>query len=73
MPVPRLLWPAKKGSQFTAAVQTLARGTYALEYKDSLAATNWTDACIQPGNGALRILTDPTATGTQRFYRMRQW
>ena len=73
MPVPRLMNPVRKGSQFSATVQTLARGSYALEYKDSLGATNWTEACIQPGNGALRILTDPAATGTQRFYRMRQW
>jgi alpha-tubulin suppressor-like RCC1 family protein len=73
MPVPRLMAPAKKGSQFSATVQTLAPRSYALEYKDSLVATNWTNVCTTPGNGALRILTDPTATGTQRFYRMRQW
>ena len=73
MPVPRLMNPARKGGRFTTTVQTLARGSYALEYKNSLAATNWTTVGTQPGNGALRILTDPAAAGTQRFYRMRQW
>jgi hypothetical protein len=29
--------------------------------------------CTNGGNGALRTLTDPVATGAQRFYRMRQW
>ena len=27
----------------------------------------------QRGNGALRMLTDPSAVAPQRFYRMRQW
>jgi uncharacterized lipoprotein YddW (UPF0748 family) len=73
IPVPRLMNPARKGSRFTALVQTLNRKTYALECKNSLAATNWTCVCTNAGNGALRILTDQNATGLQRFYRMRQW
>ena len=35
--------------------------------------TNWTCLCANTGNGALRILTDPTANVLPRFYRLRQW
>jgi len=69
----RLLNPVRKGNQFSAQVQTLYGRNYTLEFKDSLAATNWTGVSTNAANGALRALTDPTATGTQRFYRLRQW
>jgi hypothetical protein len=46
---------------------------YALEFKDSLAATNWTAVSTNAGNGVLKVLTDSTALGQQRFYRLRQW
>ncbi len=73
MPPPRLLNPAWEGQQFSVLVQTLSGRNYALEFKDSLAATNWTGVCTNAGNGALRALTDSTATGARRFYRLRQW
>jgi hypothetical protein len=73
IPPQRLLNPTRKGNQFSALVQTLNGRNYALEFKDSLAATNWTGVCTNAANGALRVLTDPTATSTQRFYRLRQW
>jgi hypothetical protein len=73
IPVPRLLNSASTGGQFSALVQTLNRKYYALEYKDSLAAPDWTAVCTNAGNGALKTLTDQTASGMQRFYRMRQW
>ena len=73
MPPPRLLNPARNGNQFSVLVQTLNGRNYALEFNDSLAATNWTGVCTNAGNGALRSLTDSTATGARRFYRLRQW
>jgi alpha-tubulin suppressor-like RCC1 family protein len=73
LPVPQLLNSTWKGHRFSALVQTLSPRNYALEYKDSLTATNWTTLCTNAGNGALRMLTDPDATNAQRFYRMRQW
>ncbi|MCX6890868.1 MAG: hypothetical protein NTX51_05015 [Verrucomicrobia bacterium] len=54
-------------------MQTLNRKHYALEYSDTLAATNWNSATNTPGNGALKLLADPAATAPQRFYRVRQW
>ena len=73
LPVPQLLNSVWQGHRFSAQVQTLAPKNYALEYKDSVTATNWTTLYTNAGNGALRILTDPDATNPQRFYRMRQW
>jgi hypothetical protein len=71
--VPRLLNPSWKGTQFSSLVQTMYRRSYTLEYKDTLAATNWTAVSTSAGNGALRVLTDPAAAGSGRFYRLRQW
>jgi endonuclease/exonuclease/phosphatase family metal-dependent hydrolase len=73
MPVPRLLNPGWQVNRFSALAQTLSPKNYALEYKDSLVATNWTAASTNAGNGALRVLADPTASDSLRFYRMRQW
>jgi len=46
---------------------------YALEYKNSLTDSQWTALPLVAGNGGLRTLSDPTATGQQRFYRVRRW
>jgi len=73
LPVPQLLSPVRQGVRFSALLQTLNRRTYALEYKDSLTATNWNVVATNAGNGALRLLSDPAATAPERFYRMRQW
>ena len=73
LPVPELLSPVRKGAGFSALIQTLSRQNYALEYKDSLSASNWTALATNAGNGALQVLSDPATTTSQRFYRMRQW
>ena len=69
---PQLLYPARAPNQFSIVLQTFSGKTYTLEYKSSLAATNWTPAATVRGNGALQFLTDPAATVPQRFYRVRQ-
>jgi hypothetical protein len=73
LPVPQLLGAARQGSQFSVLVQTLNRQSYALEFKDSVTATNWSAVATNAGNGALLQLIDPAATTPQRFYRMREW
>ena len=73
LPVPKLWNPARQGGGFSVLVQSLHRKSYALEYKSSLAATNWTAVSTNAGNGALMILSDRWATGPECFYRMRQW
>lgn len=73
LPVPLAWSPAVRTGRFDTLVQTLNRKHYALEYSDTLAATNWNSATNTPGNGALKLLADPAATAPQRFYRVRQW
>ena len=73
IPDPRLLNPALKKGSFSALVQTLSRKNYALDYKLSLAATNWTPLCTNSGNGGVGLLADPAAGPPGKFYRMRQW
>ena len=73
LPEARLLNAVRKGSRFSALVQTVNRKTYVLARSDCLPGTNWTGVCTNTGNGALRVLTDPGATASQRFYRMQQW
>lgn len=73
IPVPQLLNPAWMRGGFSALIQTLNGRNYALEFRNSLGATNWIALSTNGGNGALRVLADPAATDVQRFYRMRQW
>jgi autotransporter-associated beta strand protein len=73
LPVPKLLSPTRQGSVFNALAQTLNRRSYALEYKHPVSATEWAAVCTNAGNGALLMLRDQSATGPERFYRMRQW
>lgn len=46
---------------------------YALEYKDTLGDTDWKPLPLVAGTGAVLALSDPTASGNQRFYRVRRW
>ena len=69
--VPRLFAPRLNGNRFSALLQTFNTRNYELEYKTSLTATTWISLPLVPGNGALRMLTDTSAAGPQRFYRVR--
>ncbi len=72
-PAPRPLHPARQGSQFSLLLPTVAGWYYALEYKATLAATNWTALPPIYGTGTLQFLVDLSATVPQRFYHVRQW
>ncbi|HET7626010.1 MAG TPA: hypothetical protein VFM25_12175, partial [Verrucomicrobiae bacterium] len=54
-------------------VPTLSGKIYILEFKDSLTNPDWTALPSTAGNGTIQTLIDSTATGPQRFYRVRQW
>jgi hypothetical protein len=56
---------------FRVSVPTVAGLRYVLEFTDGLPATNWTTLLATEGDGTLKVLTDPAATNTQRFYRVR--
>ena len=70
---PQLSQPTHSGSRFQVVLQTFWGKTYVLEYKDDLSNAAWTPAATILGNGNLQFLTDPTASGPKRFYRVRQY
>lgn len=57
---------------FTVRVPTIRGRAYYLECKDSLTDPRWIMRQPVPGDGTIRQLADPSATTTQRFYRVRQ-
>lgn len=71
--LPHLLRPTRSGNQFSVLVQTQVGSNYALEYSTSLNPSNWISLTTLKGDGALHYLLDTTATGPQRFYRVRQF
>ncbi len=73
LPEAKLLNAGWQEGEFRSLVQTLNRRSYAVDYKNSLAAPTWIANWTNSGNGALRPFSDPNASGPQRFYRVRQW
>jgi alpha-tubulin suppressor-like RCC1 family protein len=69
----QLISPTWSAGRFSVALPTQSGKVYALEYKNSLAEGEWTALPLVAGNGGIKTLTDSTANGTQRFYRVRQW
>jgi hypothetical protein len=58
---------------FSCSLPTQNGKVYMMEYKDSLTDSSWTALPLAAGNGGVLTLTDPIATSSQRFYRVRQW
>jgi alpha-tubulin suppressor-like RCC1 family protein len=58
---------------FTVSVPTLNGRVYRLEYKNSLADSNWTALPLEAGGGGILQLSAPGVSAPQRFYRVRQW
>jgi hypothetical protein len=52
-------------------VPTIVGKTYILEYTDSLPADSWTPLPGVPGDGTVKILSDPSPKAQQRFYRLK--
>jgi hypothetical protein len=65
--------PYSNSNGFSLTLPTQCGRVYALEYKSSLADSNWIMLPLVAGNGTNLILTDPTATNSQRLYRVRRW
>jgi hypothetical protein len=59
------------GHNFSVLVSTALGANYTLQYKNTLADTDWEDAETLPGTGSAITLTDGTATNPARFYRVR--
>jgi hypothetical protein len=58
-------------STFGVGVPTVVGKSYILEYTDSLPATDWIPLPAVPGDGTIKILSDPSPKTQQRFYRLR--
>ncbi len=58
---------------FTVSVPTRSGRAYRLEYKNALSDAAWTPFPLIAGNGRTQLLSDTTAAGAQRFYRVRGW
>jgi alpha-tubulin suppressor-like RCC1 family protein len=70
---PRLFGAAWSQGGFKTRVQTQARKNYVFEYKNSVTGSTWSALSTNRGNGALLLMTDPTAPQTQRFYRIQEF
>ena len=68
-----LTGPTLNSNTFEVALPTQSGRVYGFEYKSSLSDSNWTLLPLLPGNGASVLLTDPSATNAQRFYRVQRW
>jgi hypothetical protein len=58
---------------FSAKVPTDRGKVYALEYKNSLSAAQWTLLPLVAGTGGEIDLVDTNAAARQRFFRVRRW
>jgi hypothetical protein len=65
--------PAVFANGFNVSVATQSGKVYVLEYKNSLADSQWTALPLAAGNGGTVTLTDSGTPTPQRFYRVRQW
>ncbi|MBI4663310.1 MAG: hypothetical protein HY735_31300 [Verrucomicrobia bacterium] len=62
---------ARYDGTFRVSVSTSGGKTYVLEYKNSLSESASKPLNPMTGDGTVKVLTDTTATNSQRFYRVR--
>lgn len=72
-PPPEVRAPTWAANEFSVKVPSYTGKFYSLEYKNSMAGTNWTSLPAVRGNGQVLKLADPGASGGQKYYRVRQW
>jgi alpha-tubulin suppressor-like RCC1 family protein len=65
--------PAAGPNTFSLTLPTQNGRVYALEYRTNLTDGNWTALPLNFGTGTNLVLTDSTATNSQRVYRVRRW
>jgi uncharacterized delta-60 repeat protein len=68
---PQLVNPAYNNGAFRVSLATAIGENYFLEFKNTLTDANWTTLPSVPGDGTFKALDDPSATGSQRIYRVR--
>jgi hypothetical protein len=60
-------------NRFGVSLPTQSGRVYSLQYKNSLTDTNWTALPLSADNGKSITVNDPSATNSERFYRVLQW
>jgi hypothetical protein len=70
-PSPRITGIARNQSGATVSFETIAGGTYTLEYKVTLDAGDWVAIGSVAGTGSIRTILDPAPADQTRFYRVR--
>ena len=65
--------PSVTTNGFSLTFPSQSGRVYILQYLTSLTGTNWISQPLVPGTGGPLILTDPSDTNQQRFYRVQQW
>ncbi len=68
-----IIRPSWVDSQFSLSLSTQSGRVFAMEYKESLAESDWKLLPLHAGNGRVLTLTDATAGGVQRYYRVCRW
>lgn len=65
--------PGWSSNVFRVLLPSQNNSVYRLEFKNDLVEPGWQGFPLAPGTGAGLELADPSATGPQRFYRVRRW
>ncbi len=65
--------PNADSSGLNLHLPTQSGKVYVLQYKNALSDSNWTSFPLVPGTGGSLQLSDPSATNSQRFYRVLRW
>jgi hypothetical protein len=71
MPAVRLTSPGLAANGFRFSFTSLAGVLYIVEFKENLEAGLWLELERRFGVGGLEIVTDTSASGAARFYRVR--
>jgi hypothetical protein len=65
--------PSFQSNGVAIPLPTQSGRVYSLQYRNSLMESDWTALPLVAGNGHVEVLVDPTATNSQRFYRVLRW
>jgi hypothetical protein len=63
----------RKGNRFSCSVPSQIGRDFRLEYENSLTDKSWIALPLVAGNGRVLTLIDPTASDSERLYRIRRW
>lgn len=66
-----VLTVARGDGEVHLSFETVAGATYTVQYKDSVAATNWSTLVTRAGTGVTLTVSDRVVLGAHRIYRLR--